>query len=179
MSRRRWLADATFWASAFAIAMGVQSLTRLLLWLLHAPGPEQGGAWADSGPAFLRGLRFDAAGQAYPFVLLLLLATGWTAWRRGRAARTGNTVGSRRHDAVAATCLLASVVWLGVVELHFFREFRSRLNFIAIEYLGEGETTVRMAAEAVGGWAFAGSLAAFAVLAAASAWAVSRLHRWC
>ncbi|MGE6793228.1 LTA synthase family protein [Pseudomonas guineae] len=85
---------------------------------------------SDLLEAFANGLRFDL--RVVVFVLApLLLVMGS---RRLMAARTWQLI----WLSVAASLTL----FLGVLELDFYREFHQRLNALVFQYLGEDPTTV-------------------------------------
>ncbi|MEO8202956.1 MAG: sulfatase-like hydrolase/transferase [Betaproteobacteria bacterium] len=78
--------------------------------------------------AFALGLYFDLAAftyAAFPFVLYLLLAPGWMFHRRWHRA------------AWLTLCwaLVFGMLFLFVAEWFFWQEFRTRFNFIAVDYL--------------------------------------------
>ncbi len=111
---------------AFGVPLLVLSVERALLHGAHGPETELGPLLG----AFVHGLRFDAAGVAYPFAIALIVAT--VAALRGR----------RRIERAA---LAAVTLWTGVVvsfELPFFAEFRSRLDGTALEYLDDLGTVI-------------------------------------
>jgi len=123
---RRARRDLTVLATAFAVPLLVLSVERAILHAAH--GPETGlGALLG---AFVRGLRFDAAGVAYPFALALIVAT------------VAALDGRRRIERAA---FAAVTLWTGVVasfELPFFAEFHARLDGTALEYLDDLGTVI-------------------------------------
>lgn len=133
--------------------MVLLSVQRALLFALHAPPPDHGGTLAAALPAFWYGLRFDAAALGYPFAAAVLAGTFAHLPRRPAPGRAVDRAG-----AVAAFGLIAV---LAIVELYFFAEFRTRLNFVAIEYLDDPLSTLPLAFEYAGA---AGSVAAVAAL---------------
>ena len=99
--------DAALLAVAFGLPMALLTLQRAVV---HAAwGPE-----CETGPlafAFLHGLRFDAAGVAYPFVLALGVATIATVY------------GVHRLERAALTAVTAWIAIVAAAELPFFAEF--------------------------------------------------------
>jgi phosphoglycerol transferase MdoB-like AlkP superfamily enzyme len=85
---------------------------------------------SDLSRAFVIGLRFDlivVCLQIAPLVLALLLPV---------------CLGRRRVAALWLSLTGAFVLFAGVVELEFYREFHARLNSIAFHYLREDVSTV-------------------------------------
>jgi phosphoglycerol transferase MdoB-like AlkP superfamily enzyme len=170
VSRTPARGDLRFWGAAFSVGMVLLSVQRLLLFLLHAPDAEHGGTFADALPAFVHGLRFDAAALGYPFAAAVLAGSLWHTLHRPECGR--------RADQVAAVAALGLVTVLAVVEVFFFEEFRTRLNFVAIEYLDDPLSTLPLAFEFAGVGGSVAAVAALLALVAGSAWAVHRLERW-
>lgn len=165
--RSRRSADLLFWGTGFALGMALLSVQRVLLFAVHAPAEERGGTLGEALPAFWTGLRFDAAALGYPLLLALLVATAAHLIGRRRAA-----------DRVGLVAALGLILVLAVVELFFFAEFRTRLNFVALEYLDDPFATIPLAFEFAG---LFGSVAVVVGLLGAvwvGWWASGRLQRW-
>ena len=152
--RRPFWSELRFWAAGFAAGMLILSLQRVLLFALHAPDADHGGTLRAASPAFWQGLRFDAAALAYPFVLVLLIGALATLIRRGRP--------QRRIERAGLIGALAFISLLAMAELFFFQEFRTRLNFVALEYLDDPSATVPLLFEFAG---LGGTLLGFGGLA--------------
>lgn len=133
MTRRR--ADATFWAAAFGLGLLVLAVERLVL----AAAFRTNEPIAEVAASFVHGLRFDAAGLAYPFLVAAIVS-----------AVAG---GLRRSDGGAvrsAACALGFTAIVAAVEVPFFREFRVRLDFVALEYLDDPGEALGLSAAALG-----------------------------
>jgi phosphoglycerol transferase MdoB-like AlkP superfamily enzyme len=106
-------------------ALGVFTLTRVVLWLMTGPSQLSLVQW---GGALGLGLVFDLATLAFlvaPFWLAsLLLPQRW---------RTRNWYGIGRW--VVLWCVLFALVFGAVAEVVFWLEFSTRFNFIAVDYL--------------------------------------------
>ncbi|MDR1367168.1 MAG: LTA synthase family protein, partial [Candidatus Accumulibacter sp.] len=83
--------------------------------------------------AFRNGLRFDLRAVAY-LLLPLILALFPVFGPRLMAARA--------IMRAYLTCAAAAVLFLGVIELDFYREFHQRLNDLVFQYLAEDPKTV-------------------------------------
>ncbi len=94
----------------------------------NSGGDHQALGLTEAGHAFALGLYFDLAALAYaviPIVLYLLLVPGWIFHRRW-------------HRILwMALCwfLVFGMLFLAVAEWFFWQEFRTRFNFIAVDYL--------------------------------------------
>jgi hypothetical protein len=132
MSERGTSAGRTLrpWATAFVLGMLLLSAERALLDLLFRPD-----ALETAASVFVEGLRFDAAAVAY------VLLPAWLA---------SLLLPHLRHGAI--TVALGVLTLLCLVELHFFAEFRRRLDFVAFEYLDDPGTSLGMAVEHIGGF---------------------------
>ncbi|MFC0665915.1 LTA synthase family protein [Azotobacter chroococcum] len=118
-----------FTLACAAVLMALYSLLRLALLLYN--GEQIGTASATTlAEAFLNGLRFDLRLVVYVCAPLLLAMASRRAMRARALLRTWLT-------------LLASLtLFLGVLELDFYREFHQRLNGLVFQYLKEDPQTV-------------------------------------
>lgn len=94
----------------------------------NAGGDHQGLGLADTGRAFVLGLYFDLAAFVYaavPMVVYLLLVPGAIFHRRWH----------RVTWIILCWALVFGILFLGVAEWFFWQEFRTRFNFIAVDYL--------------------------------------------
>ncbi|OHC12971.1 MAG: hypothetical protein A2002_03730 [Pseudomonadales bacterium GWC1_66_9] len=118
-----------FTLACAAVLMALYSLLRLALLLYN--GEQIGTASATTlAEAFFNGLRFDLRLVVYVCAPLLLAVASRRAMRARALLRTWLT-------------LIASLtLFLGVLELDFYREFHQRLNGLVFQYLREDPQTV-------------------------------------
>ena len=111
----------------FALIFCAGSLA-LRIVFANSGGDHQGLGFADVLRAFALGLYFDFAALLYaaaPIVVYLLVAPGWIFHRRWH------------RFAWMAFCwaLVFGMLFLFAAEWFFWQEFRTRFNFIAVDYL--------------------------------------------
>ncbi len=129
---------AVVWSAAFAAGMAVLTLERALLAVLFRPDTAAESLWW----AFILGARFDAASVAYVLIPAFLVSLA-----AARSARARDV----EHGSIGLA--LATLIVLAIVEVHFFREFHRRLDFVLLEYLDDPGTALGMAVAHVGiGW---------------------------
>jgi len=109
--------------------LALQSLLRLALFLYNSAqiGATPGGAFAE---AFFNGLRFDLRLVVYGALPLLLALLGAGAMRARGALR------------VWLGAFASLTLFLGLIELDFYREFNQRLNGLVFQYMKEDPKTV-------------------------------------
>ncbi len=125
-SLRRDLAFLSF--TALALLATFALLRACLLW--RNSGLAEAIPKGEIVQAFLVGIRFDLMVTAYiltPLSLALFAPRG---------------LGSRRLARLWLAATSAAVIFLGVVELDFYREFQTRLNSLVFQYLAEDPQTV-------------------------------------
>ncbi len=99
-----------------------------LLWYnLELAGPTPAGSLAQS---FTNGARFDLRLVAYICIPLVLSILAYRA------------MAARGFHVVWLTVLGSATLFLGLVELDFYREFQQRLNSLFFQYLAEDPATV-------------------------------------
>jgi phosphoglycerol transferase MdoB-like AlkP superfamily enzyme len=111
----------------FALVFCAASLAMRIVFA-NSGGDHQGLGWADTGRAFGLGLYFDLAAFTYavvPIVVYLLIVPAWIFHRRWH----------RVAWIVLCWALVFGMLFLGVAEWFFWQEFRTRFNFIAVDYL--------------------------------------------
>src|SRR5450631_1644429 len=94
----------------------------------NSGGNHQALGFAEIARAFALGLYFDLAAFVYaavPVVLYLLFAPGWIFHRRWH----------RILWMILCWALVFGMLFLFVAEWFFWQEFRTRFNFIAVDYL--------------------------------------------
>lgn len=111
-------------------------------------------------------MRFDAAGLAYLLLVALVGSCAAGALRKGRG-----------HERWWVTVTLAVVSGLAVADVHFFGEFGTHLNFVALEYMDAPWVALGMIAQDLGAAGVAANLALIAAAAVALDAAVRRLFR--
>lgn len=121
--------DAGFLGVAGIVFLAVFTLLRVLL-LWHNRDLAETVPTQDVFDAFLIGVRFDLAVTAYILVLPALLLL------------TPKGLGGRTSVRLWLGVASAMVIFLGIVELDFYREFHTRLNSLAFQYLREDPGTV-------------------------------------
>lgn len=89
-----------------------------------------GDDWDSLAKAFLNGLRFDSRLVVYICAPLILALTYRPAMIR------------RKWQCAWLGVCAAIVILLGMIELHFYREFHQRLNALVFQYLQEDPATV-------------------------------------
>ena len=119
-----------FMASSLLVLMLAYSLLRLAL-LIHNREQIGEATTAMLAEAFVNGLRFDLRLAILALIPLLLALPSLRMMTRGRAF-------FRRW----LTAFASITVFLGIVELDFFREFNQRLNGLLFQYLQEDPGTV-------------------------------------
>ena len=118
-----------FTLSSMAVLMAMHSLLRLAL-LVYNREQIGGAAAGVVGEAFLNGLRFDLRLVVLGCIPLLLAIP---------SRRASN---ARRLMRCWLTAFASVTLFLGVVELDFYREFNQRLNGLVFQYLKEDPKTV-------------------------------------
>lgn len=111
----------------FALVFCAGSLAMRIVFA-NSGGDHQALAFADAVRAFGLGLYFDLAAFVYaavPMVLYLLFVPGWIFHRRWH----------RILWMFLCWALVFGILFLFVAEWFFWQEFRTRFNFIAVDYL--------------------------------------------
>lgn len=109
--------------------LGMQTLLRLAL-MLYNHEQAQATSVADLMEAFLNGLRFDLRLAVFAGLPLLL------------AMLAPRLMASRRWMLGWLTLFAGLTLFLGVLELDFYREFNQRLNGLVFQYMKEDPKTV-------------------------------------
>jgi len=118
-----------FTASSMLVLMAMYSLLRLAL-LVYNREQIGGATAAILAEAFFNGLRFDLRLVVIACLpLLLALPSVWAMSARG-------------FFRVWLTVFASITLFLGVIELDFYREFNQRLNALVFQYLKEDPKTV-------------------------------------
>jgi phosphoglycerol transferase MdoB-like AlkP superfamily enzyme len=117
-----------FTGASLLTLMVMYSLLRLAL-LVYNREQIGGAATAALAEAFFNGLRFDLRLAVFVCIPLLLALPSLRIMTRGR-------VFFRYWLSVFASVTL----FLGIVELDFYREFNQRLNGLIFQYLKEGRS---------------------------------------
>lgn len=156
MPRRR--ADLALWAAAFGLGIAILAVERAVLAVTFRTDEPLG----DVAASLFHGLRFDAAGLAYPLGVAFVVCTLVGFLRRSDGGRV-----------VGASIALGLVALVAAVEVPFFREFRVRLDFVALEYLDDPGEALALSAASVG----AVGVAAVIASAAVATWLCVRVLR--
>ena len=115
-------------ASALVLLLMYTLLRAGLLWYnLELAGPTPAGALAQS---FVNGARFDLRLVAYICIPLVLCLLSYRA------------MAARGFHIAWLTVFGSATLFLGLVELDFYREFQQRLNSLFFQYLAEAPGTV-------------------------------------
>lgn len=118
-----------FMLSGMMVLMAMHSLLRLALLIYNKE--QIGGATAGVvSEAFLNGLRFDLRLVVLGCIPLLL------------ALPSRRAINARRLLRFWLTVFASVTLFLGVIELDFYREFNQRLNGLVFQYLKEDPGTV-------------------------------------
>jgi phosphoglycerol transferase MdoB-like AlkP superfamily enzyme len=151
-----------FTAASMLLLMVMYSLLRLAL--LAYNSEQIGGATAGVlGEAFFNGLRFDLRLVVFGCLPLLFVPLN---------ARAMN---ARRPLRFWLTAFASVTLFLGLIELDFYREFNQRLNGLVFQYLKEDPKTVLSMIWY--GFPVVRYLLAWGLATAALAWSFARLDR--
>lgn len=134
----------------------------LLIYNRDLIGGAPAGAFVE---AFGNGVRFDLRVVVFGVAPLLL------------AMPSRFLIGARRWQLAWLSLFASLTLFLGVLELDFYREFHQRLNALVFQYLGEDPKTVLSMlwyGFPVGRYLLAWALASWLLFKA-----FQRLHRWC
>lgn len=123
------VADLAFLGGALLVMMSLLTLSRALL-LARNHELAAGIPGSELATAFLIGLRFD------------LIIAGYVAVIPALALALPGGLRPRRRYVAWFAAMTALLLFVGVVELDFYRQFHTRLNSLAFQYLREDPGTV-------------------------------------
>lgn len=158
--------------AGLAAGEAILACGRVAVHLSHRPGPALGGDTATLAAALWHGLRFDLSGLAYPLIAAVLVSALLLA-----LPRRGEPSGPRSTLAPGVATVLAVTAFVTLADWRFFGEFRTHLDFVALEYLDDPGTTFGMIGADLGWGAFVGLLLLTAAIGALALRALTWLER--
>lgn len=154
----------SFTALSLLLLMLMYTLLRLVL-LVYNQAQIGGASAGDLAEAFVNGLRFDLRLAIWGCAPLLLVVLSRKA------------IQARRLMVGWLTLFASLTLFLGLIELDFYREFNQRLNGLVFQYLKEDSKTVLSMIWY--GFPVIRYLLAWGLVSAALAWCFQRIGRYC